>query len=1008
MKKYWGLIFVVLLAMPVIFANEPPTQPTLTYPIGSEVLGERTNVTWLPSTDPDGDLVHYILEYSSNGGANWSVLGDNIGRVTRFDDNRTEAAFTFGVQPGLFSFALPKTMQLTVARLNLTGVGVLQSSSSWHAVTASQSIAPNLTRVWINVTGKIPRFPATVTQFVLGLDTAGNAPQDLFPLRVCTARNLTDSSCPQILYQGSANCNSPPYCTGDPDFNYALHFFTNFTLTSPGQVVMFETALVQNNGYNVDTLKRNAASVAGLRLGDISATPAFYPDALVRLEYAFLSHPSRITVDIGNDTVVEHTVAYELNQTNSPLLINLNKTALQAILDACPAPFLRQTCTIPVSINASEGTVVVNSLRMYFDVSAYLWLTQFFPVGTAYALRIKASDDQNESSYATSNTFSITYDPVECEQIPTTFCNITRNTTFFPDEYTVFGISIQNNDTFLDCNGATLISPKPQNAPNVALSVARQQNVVVSNCYFKKYHTGITSERLLAGPTSDLYPLPVYNITISNNIFEEIDYAPILLRYLNRTTRGTNPLSTIGTQLLINGNTINISATSGSAYFAVYIENFANAIVQNNNIFNDGQNRPYSVNSGYINLKNARAARVLFNHIRNGLRGISAYGVTRINETSGNTIIYGNNISSADEGIRLEGFNNIIVNNTLLRNAKGIVMASIALNNFMYANRMIDNNVQAVDDRNNTFDLLLMGNLWNDYMNNSQGCVDILPPFGRCDNPYVIDADSRDRFPLRQGVQFSPDGFPEPVFEVPPIITGITGTPVVIAGDPVMIVVHAVGITRLTGLQIVVDEVRGTATYVNPQNYGISDPVLQYSIGSSLFVHANNTFTWQTNASSTGSYAFTVVVSDGTTTKSQPVAVDVLPRGSMLVPSGSPNVGRTINFTLFDPLRANLTYVLAMSFGNASGIPLGDGRVIPLNYDPLFSLSVQYPSLIGLTNSVGTLDTQGRGRSQWTIPNVPQLAGVTVYVAFITLDATLPFPQLVTAISPALPIILQA
>lgn len=319
---------------------------------------------------------------------------------------------------------------------------------------------------------------------------------------------------------------------------------------------------------------------------------------------------------------------------------------------------------------------------------------------------------------------------------------------------------------------------------------------------------------------------------------------------------------------------------------------------------------------------------------------------------------------------------------------------------------MIDNAFQAVDERNNTFDFLLMGNLWYDYMNDTQGCRDTQPPFGRCDNPYAIDADSRDRFPIRQGIQFAPDGTPEPVYEIPPIITRIDAPQVVIAGDPVYVAVQAQGIGKLEGLNIVVNDRSGTADYVSPEGYGISDPVLQYSISSAMFAQNRNNFTWQTNATSEGIHAFTIAVSDGETKKSRQITVQVLPQEAMLTIQGVPRIGSAITMNLLDPLRARRTYALAFSFGTTPGIPIGDGRFIPLNPDPLFVLALHYGHLINLVNNIGTLDSNGQGQVVWTIPSVPQLAGVTLYAAFITVDATAPAG--IASISPSVPITLRS
>lgn len=995
---------VLVLIAPHVLANDPPTQPTLTYPTGAEQLGERTNVSWLPARDPDGDLVHYVMEYSANGGADWNLVDNEIGRKTRFVGNLTEIETVFdpavgGADASVHAIALPKSAMLVAAQVNISGAAVVHvSNSTWKATQATlEALRGDVTRVWINFSGKINQAPFTLTRIVFA-HPLDSPPIGRRNMRVCTASNMTDSSCQRALQQTFADCDIYSNCRDDPDFNYAQKYPLNVTMTSTGEILMFEMDIIR-------TFTSATPSYEGINLGVFrsSLPELYYPDAKFRIEYDMLniSYPSQITIDIGNDGVPEHMIRGPLTPQLSPLMLNLDRGALQNLLSNCRETY-RGECTLTIGINASTGAVTLSGLRLHFNATSYFWITNFLPLGTAYKLRIKASDGFGESASSSSGLFGIAY-PTECEQIPTSSCNISVDTIFFYGDYDAYGLSFINNNTALDCNGARLRSTNPSNDPDIGISVARQQNINIENCFLYDYHTAITSQMFTPqGSTPDHYPRQVYNISIVNNTFEGVEYAAIHLFFTNRTVRGINYLSSIDTRHLIKNNKINVSS-DGFRYFGIVIERYANTVIENNDIFSDVFNPPFATDVGYISLNNARKSRVLSNRIKNALRGISIYGVARINETSGNTIIYGNNISSSDEGFMIKGFNNIMVNNTLLRNNKGIVMATIALNNYMYANRMFDNVVQAVDDRNNTFDLLLMGNLWNDYMNDSQGCRDVTPPFGRCDTPYVIDPDSRDRFPIREGVQFA-EGMPEPVYELPPIITSVEAPPVVIAENTVVIKVNATGIKKLEGLNIVVDEVRSTVNYVNPQNIGVSDQVLQYDIDSSLFQRVGNTFAWQTNRSSAGTYPFAILVSDGELTKTKTISVQVLPREAMLTVQGLPRIGTAVNMSLLDPLQANKIYVLAFSFGTMPGIALSDGRIIPLNPDPLFLLTLNYPHAINLVNSVGTLDALGRGLATWTIPAVPQIAGVTLYVAYVTVDPE--SPNSIGSISPAVPITL--
>ena len=111
--------------------------------------------------------------------------------------------------------------------------------------------------------------------------------------------------------------------------------------------------------------------------------------------------------------------------------------------------------------------------------------------------------------------------------------------------------------------------------------------------------------------------------------------------------------------------------------------------------------------------------------------------------------------------------------------------------------------------------------------------------------------------------------------------------------------------------------------------------------------------------------------------------------GATLTTSGTPRVGIQFTFNILDETAPSNTYILAMSLTN-TGIPLGDGRIIPLGLDPLLLLSIQSRYEIGLINSIGSLNPQGRSTVQWTIPNVPQLAGISVYTAFVVINPSAP------------------
>ena len=100
------------------------------------------------------------------------------------------------------------------------------------------------------------------------------------------------------------------------------------------------------------------------------------------------------------------------------------------------------------------------------------------------------------------------------------------------------------------------------------------------------------------------------------------------------------------------------------------------------------------------------------------------------------------------------------------------------------------------------------------------------------------------------------------------------------------------------------------------------------------------------------------------------------PRSTPLAPqpiqSGIANNGSTLNLTYRLRPDANLPYISAISLGNGPTV-LPDTRLLPLSV-PVVILAI------------GQLDANGDARGSLNIPPNPGLAGLTVYVAFVTLD----------------------
>ena len=112
---------------------------------------------------------------------------------------------------------------------------------------------------------------------------------------------------------------------------------------------------------------------------------------------------------------------------------------------------------------------------------------------------------------------------------------------------------------------------------------------------------------------------------------------------------------------------------------------------------------------------------------------------------------------------------------------------------------------------------------------------------------------------------------------------------------------------------------------------------------------------------------------------------------------GTPRIGHSFNITLdSDP---GETYFLFMgASGSSPGTPVGDNRFIPVNHDGLNELTLFFPTAIGLTNTPGVLDNNGRGIIQWNVPNLSFLPAIPFFVSCITIDQTQSLPEAVDAI----------
>ena len=115
--------------------------------------------------------------------------------------------------------------------------------------------------------------------------------------------------------------------------------------------------------------------------------------------------------------------------------------------------------------------------------------------------------------------------------------------------------------------------------------------------------------------------------------------------------------------------------------------------------------------------------------------------------------------------------------------------------------------------------------------------------------------------------------------------------------------------------------------------------------------------------------------------------------------SGIPSIGNTLAIQLSDSNFKGEDYLLLMSLTTSTGIPIGDGRIFPLDGDFLFFITLFIPQAIGLFNSQGILDSDGNATATFTIPSYA-IPGLTISVAYVILEPSLPLPYSIQAISP--------
>ncbi len=174
------------------------------------------------------------------------------------------------------------------------------------------------------------------------------------------------------------------------------------------------------------------------------------------------------------------------------------------------------------------------------------------------------------------------------------------------------------------------------------------------------------------------------------------------------------------------------------------------------------------------------------------------------------------------------------------------------------------------------------------------------------------------------------------------------------------------------------------------------------SILPSQFSFNQNTglFQWTPTFTDYGNYTVTFNVTNGLLTDEETIIISVLDaQTAVLVPIGATIPGNTVPILISDSAAPGEFYIAAMSTSNNPPFTLSDGRTIYLEPNAIFFTSIFFPSILGLSTSIGMLSNYGNAIAYWTVPNIPALSGTTVYLGFVSIKLTLPVPTGIISIS---------
>lgn len=147
----------------------------------------------------------------------------------------------------------------------------------------------------------------------------------------------------------------------------------------------------------------------------------------------------------------------------------------------------------------------------------------------------------------------------------------------------------------------------------------------------------------------------------------------------------------------------------------------------------------------------------------------------------------------------------------------------------------------------------------------------------------------------------------------------------------------------------------------------------------------------------------TIQVTTYDSPRTQPIRMVPAMPAATLQKTGSDRIGTTTQLTYNSPGDAGENYWIVLTGGTTPGFPVGAGRVLPLNPDPVFFASIT-PNVL-LRNNLGRLPTSGQATASLPIPNLVGLVGIKVFAVGITENKT--YLNFVKNFSPAVLIQIQ-